>query len=228
MKIHDISVLVHDDMVIWPGLVPTRLTEHERIQNGQPVNVTNLASCAHVGSHVDAPFHHYAEGKTIEQVPLSRYVGAAYVADLTDVEWEIRANDVSEALNGVALPSILLLKTRNSTDLPTWKRFDEKYVYIAPDAAEEIVRRGVKTIGFDHLAVEGYHMSGGPTHKVVLGEADVTIVEGLDLSRINSGHYFFSAAPVRLKGADGAPTRAYLIEGEGGAPPGPFGSLEDV
>lgn len=216
MKIHDISVPVHDTMVVWPGLVPTRLTEHERIRSGDAVNVTNMSSCAHVGSHVDAPFHHYADGATIEQVPLDRYVGKAYVADLTSVEWAIKAADIASALDGTAAFDILILKTRNSTEIPTWERFDEEYVYIAPDGAAEIVRRGYKTVGFDHLAVEGYNAPGAPTHKILLGEADVSIIEGLDLSGIKPGYYWFSAAPVRLVGSDGSPTRAYLIEDETG------------
>ena len=217
MKTHDISVPVHDEMVIWPGLVPTRLTAHERIASGDPVNVTNLASCAHVGTHVDAPFHHYRDGKTIEEVPLSRYVGKALVADFTSVEWAIGAADVAAVLEGAEPFGILVMKTRNSTDLATWERFSEKYVYIAPDGAEEIVRRGVKTVAFDHLAVEGYDAPGAPTHKILLGEADVTIVEGVDLRGIEPGYYWFSAAPQRVVGSDGAPTRAYLIEDESGA-----------
>ena len=211
MRIHDISVTVHDGMVIWPGLVPTRLTEHERIAKGDPVNVTNLSCCAHVGSHADAAFHHFADGETIEQVPLSRFVGPAYVADLTGVEWAIGAQDVARAVATARGFSILVLKTRNSTALETWERFSDRYVYIAPDGAEEIVRRGIKTVAFDHLAVEGYDAPGAPTHKILLGQG-VTIVEGVDLNGIRPGHYWFSAAPMRLEGADGAPTRAYLIE----------------
>lgn len=215
-------------MVIWPGLVPTRITEHERMHDGAPVNVTNLSCCTHVGSHVDAPFHHYVDGKTVEQVPLSRYVGAAYLADLTGVKKVIHEKDIESALEGIELPSILLLKTRNSIDTSTWKRFDTRYVHIAPDAAEEIVERGVKTIGFDHLAVEGYEAEGCPTHKILLGQADVTIVEGLDFSRVGHGYYFFSAAPLRIKGSDGSPTRAYLIEGESEKLPESTTSFEDA
>ena len=211
MRIHDISVAVHDRMVIWPGLVPTRLTAHERIARGDPVNVTNLSCCTHVGSHADAPYHHFAEGKTIEQIPLSRFVGPAYVADLTGVEWAIGAQDVARAVATARGFSILVVKTRNSTVLDTWERFSDRYVYLAPDGAEEIVRRGIKTVAFDHLAVEGYDAPGAPTHKILLGQG-VTIVEGVDLNGIRPGYYWFSAAPLRLEGADGAPTRAYLIE----------------
>lgn len=217
MKIHDISVPVDNEMVIWPGLVPTRLTAHERIDAGDPVNVTNISACAHVGTHVDAPFHHYSRGKTIDEIPLSRFMGRALVADLTDVEWAIGREDVAAALDGAERFGILLLKTRNSTDLATWRRFSENYVYIAADGAEEIVRRGIETIAFDHLAVEGYRAEGAPTHKILLGDAGVTIIEGVDLRGIEPGYYWFSAAPVRLTGSDGAPTRAYLIEDPSGS-----------
>jgi arylformamidase len=212
VKIHDISVAIHERMVIWPGLIPTRLVPHERTAEGDPVNVTNIDCCAHAGSHVDAPFHHYPDGDTIEAMDLSRFMGPALVADLTSVQKAVGREDVSRAMDGQGAVDILLLKTRNSTDYPTWERFDPEYVYVAADGAEEIVRRGVRTLGVDHLAVEEYGAGGFPTHKLLLGKADVTVVEGLDLRGIEPGRYWFCAAPIKLVGSDGAPVRAFLVE----------------
>jgi arylformamidase len=217
MRILDISVAVHDGMVVWPGLVATRLIPHERISEGDAVNVTNISSCTHVGTHVDAPFHHFRDGATVDRIPLSRFVGKAFVADFTDVEWAIDKAAVERALAGAEPFEILVMKTRNSTELRTWERFDERYVHIAPDGAEEIARRGIRTVAFDHLGVEGFSARGGPTHKILLGKADVAIMEGVDLSGIKPGYYFFCAAPQKLVGSDGAPARAMLIDDPSGA-----------
>ena len=50
-------------------------------------------------------------------------------------------------------------------------------------------------------------------HKLLLG-ADMALLEGVVLNDIPEGHYFLSAAPLNLAGADGAPCRAYLIKTE--------------
>lgn len=216
MKVIDVSVPVHDGMVTWPGLVPTRLIPHERIDRGDQVNVTNITCCTHVGTHVDAPFHHFADGAGVDSTELSRYFGKALVADFTDVEWAIDKAAVERALLDAEPFEILVVKTRNSTTLPTWEKFDERYVYIAPDGAQELVRRGIRTLAFDHLGVERFGEPGGPSHKFLLQEPGVAIIEGLDLRGVEPGYYWFCAAPLRLVGSDGAPARAFLIQDPSG------------
>ena len=43
---------------------------------------------------------------------------------------------------------------------------------------------------------------------------DVALLEGVVLRDVPEGHYFLSAAPLNLGGADGAPCRAYLVDFE--------------
>jgi len=38
----------------------------------------------------------------------------------------------------------------------------------------------------------------------------LALLEGIDLSRINPGHYELICFPIRVRGADGAPCRAVL------------------
>jgi arylformamidase len=50
-------------------------------------------------------------------------------------------------------------------------------------------------------------------HLILLGKG-IALLEGVVLSNVPEGHYFLSAAPLNLAGADGAPCRAYLINKE--------------
>jgi arylformamidase len=43
-------------------------------------------------------------------------------------------------------------------------------------------------------------------------QAGVVAVEGLDLSEIEAGDYRLYCLPLKIKGSDGAPARAILIE----------------
>ena len=64
-------------------------------------------------------------------------------------------------------------------------------------------------LGIDFLspdAVDKDHV-----HKILLG-AEMPIIENLaNLDRIDANRFFFSAAPINIKGAEGAFTRAYGI-----------------
>jgi arylformamidase len=39
----------------------------------------------------------------------------------------------------------------------------------------------------------------------------LVVIEGLDLSRVSQGRYTLHCLPLKLGGADGAPTRAILV-----------------
>jgi arylformamidase len=210
LEIIDITVPVRAGMTTWPGLIQTELDPFQRIQEGDPVNVTNCRFCAHVGTHVDAPFHHYAEGATVDQMGLRGLMGKGFVMDLTGVEKSITAADL-KPLDQAEPFDILLTKTRNSTEKPTWEGFSGDYIYFERDAADDIVRRGLQGLAVDCLSVERYDTDVMAAHKSLLADSHMTIVEGVDLRGIEPGYYWFACFPLRLVGSDGAPARAVLV-----------------
>ena len=48
----------------------------------QGVNKEIVEVSTHTGTHCDAPFHFFADGTTIDQVPLESYVGPGVIVDL--------------------------------------------------------------------------------------------------------------------------------------------------
>lgn len=77
------------------------------------------------------------------------------------------------------------------------------------DAAEYLVKTGVKTLGFDYLSVKRF---GGDdeVHELLIN--NLTLFEGLDLSDVPEGEYTFIGVPLRIN-TDGAPARAMLVQG---------------
>ena len=106
----------------------------------------------------------------------------------------------------------LLLKTTNSDkNLLSNRDFQEKYVSLSPEGARWVVDRGVQLIGIDYLSVEAYNYANQDTHRVLLGNR-LVILEGIDLSQIESGPYNLFCLPLKLARGDGAPARAVLVE----------------
>jgi arylformamidase len=208
MHIYDISLTISTGLPTWPGDPGFVLERVEKMEEGNHCNLSRLDMGAHVGTHVDAPYHFLLKGKTVEALSLNDLTGRVYVVYLPDVDLITAA-----ALDRAEIPPRtrrILFKTRNSE---YWARqepaFQTEFVAISPDGAEYLVKRGLKLVGVDYLSVAPYKQSV-VTHKILL-EAGVIIVEGLNLSQVPPGRYTLYCLPLKLAGSDGAPARAILI-----------------
>lgn len=203
----DISVPLQPDMPIWPESVGLRLSRTSRLDAGDEANVSRLDCDVHVGTHVDAPWHFWEDGATVEQLALDILIGPAIVAHLPEASI-ITASDLAN----LALPpgtERLLLRTRNSE---LWAsgvtEFREDYVALTADAARWVVDQDIRLIGVDYLSVQRYDDSS-LVHQVLL-EAGVIILEGLNLASAQPGAYELICLPLKLVGTEGAPARAVV------------------
>jgi len=208
MHIYDVTLTISPDLPIWPGDASVVLERVGKIEAGDESNLSRLAMSVHAGTHVDAPYHFFTDGKTAAELDLKALIGRAYVLHLPDVDL-VTADVIKQA----ALPPRtrrVLFRTRNS-DL--WaqavKEFQPDFVAISADGAQYLVDRGVRLVGVDYLSVAPFDQIQA-THEILL-KAGVIIVEGLDLSQVSQGRYTFYCLPLKLAHADGAPARAILV-----------------
>lgn len=209
-RIIDITLTVGPDMIVWPGDPAVTVEPAARIAWGDPADVSALCLGSHTGTHVDPPAHFLPGGATVDQLALEVLVGDAVVADLTGQPGPIGPAEL-DRLGLDPGTGRLLLKTDNSS---LWQEkaaaFPERWVAVSPAGARWMLGRGIRLVGFDFLSIEEYEAPGHPTH-VALLSADVVILHGLDLSRVEPGRYTLVCLPLKLAGGDGAPARAVLI-----------------
>jgi arylformamidase len=156
---------------------------------------------------VDAPLHFVDGGKGVDSLSLEVLNGPCYVADVRGIDAVTPA-----ALEELPVPENtrrLLIRTDNSL---WWERgdtaFHEDFVALTAEAAEWVVEKDIQLVGVDYLSVQRF--SDDPeTHETLLSN-EVVIVEGLDLSGVDSGNYELCCLPLRIVGTDGAPARAVL------------------
>ena len=217
MKFYDVTVLVFEEMPIWPKDPAVALPLAQSIARGDAANVTRIEMGAHTGTHLDAPIHFEPNGCGIDQLPLDVLVGPCHVFDLTAIPGHINRAILAQCdLRGVTRA---LFKTRNSQRWARRERtFDPNFTAVAADGAAELVARGVKLVGVDYLSVEPFGSKEHPVHHALL-RANVVVVEGLDLHGVPAGDYELLALPLRLRGADGAPARVVLRRTETQPPP---------
>lgn len=218
MRIYDVSLTLSENLAVWPGDPPIVLERTQKIENGDTANVTRMKMGAHVGTHVDAPFHFLGgETPTVEKLSLQNLTGRAYVLKIRD-EVDLITAAVLEKAEIPSRARRLLLKTRNSQiweaartkpDSKVSTIFQEDFVALSADGADFLIQKGIRLVGIDYLSIAPYH-DGVPTHQVLL-EAGVVVVEGLDLSEVPQGRYTMYCLPLKLAGSDGAPARTILI-----------------
>ena len=195
MKIYDISQEVFSCRV-YPGDPSPERQVLNTIESGGLYHLTALRMCAHNGTHVDAPSHFIRDGKTVDEMPLSVFVGRAYVAERQGI---VTAEDAR---------AILLAAER--CDPEAAKRILLKGdLEVSLEAAKVFADAGILLLGNESQTV-GPHDAPMAVHLVLLG-ADVVLLEGIRLSAVPEGVYLLNAAPLNLAGAEGAPCRAILI-----------------
>src|SRR3954468_2376556 len=80
----DISVPVRSGMVRWPGDPKIKIQRLLQIAHGDVCNTTHLSFGVHTGTHMDAPLHFIASGKSIDKMPVDATVGPARVIEISD------------------------------------------------------------------------------------------------------------------------------------------------
>ncbi len=196
----DISLPIHSGRIVWPG------DPEVKIEKGDICNTRYLSCPVHVGTHVDAPLHFIDGGDGIETLPLSSLAGKARVIEIIN-KTEIPLDEIEG--KGIKEDDIVLFKTINSAKYLKEKKFNENYVYLSTAATNYLVAKNISTVGIDYYSIAGVNSNLIECHQVLLG-AGVTIIEGLDLSKINPGLYEFVCLPLKIVGSDGAPARAII------------------
>jgi len=196
MKIYDISQEVLS-CVVFPGDPKPVAEAILRMKDGAICNLTSFQMCAHNGTHVDAPFHFYEEGKTLEQMSLISFVGMAFVAEHQGLVTKEDALGILEKAKkyGNGCEKRILIKGNSVVTL---------------EAAEVFAKEELLLVGNESQTVGPVD---GPmaVHLVLLGK-EIALLEGIRLGEVPEGAYLLHAAPLNFEGFDGAPCRATLID----------------
>lgn len=206
-RVYDVSVPLGPDTPIWDSGAPPVLETLLHIGQGDFATVSRFSMGSHSGTHTDAPAHFAAGGATVDEIPAETLVGPAIVVEHRG-GGHITAEDLSLlGIDGTC--ERVLFKTANQR---LWEdtAFRRDFIALDPSAARRLIELGVILVGIDYLSIEPYEEVECGVHHALL-EAGVVVVEGLDLRAVPPGEYLLACAPLKLVGAEGAPTRVFLI-----------------
>ena len=184
----DLSVRIENGMPFYPGDPEPSLEEIRK----EDYIIHKVTIGTHTGTHVDVPYHFIPDGKRLDQIPLEKFMGKAYVTD--NVDKLIDAD-------------ILLIYTGSSK---YWKKGwrMENFVTINLEVARKVIDKGYKMVGIDSPSI-----GDSKVHRLLLSH-EVLIVENLseNLKTIVGELVYFQALPLNIVGVDGSPVRAIAVK----------------
>ena len=216
VKLYDLSQPITHNCPGWPEYTPARVN-HDFLSAVHGFNAEFLYCNTHTATHLDAPYHFYEDGKTLDQIPLEGYAGEAAFLDFRGIEADtpIDAALIEPQMKNVEGAEIVVLNTG------WWKKraWSEEYVhawpYLTGSGAELLAGMNIKAVGTDTISLGGWGSpeKGRPCHEVLLGQEIIIIEELLIPDELMDGRrLWISAFPILLPGCGGAMVRAVGYE----------------
>ena len=207
MRLIDLSQPLFDQAPNCPVHPPVsfrRTADHP--QDGW--RMEEIAMATHTGSHLDAPLHKIAGGKSITDLPLETFTGPARIADLRGLapDAPITPALLAPRLPGLAAGDIVLLATGwgdRRAKTPEWLQHSP---FVDPAGARWLVEQRVRGVGIDHYSIGGNGPVNAETHTILLG-AGLWVVEELHFPPVAftlPAPVKFWALPLNWPGCSGA------------------------
>ena len=215
-RLIDVSHTVEHGMVTYKGLPApiicdylSREASRQRYAPGTEFHIGKIEMVANTGTYVDSPFHRYADGKDLAELPLESLANLDCVV--------VRATARRErAIDRLALDE-RDVRGRAVLVHTGWDRhwrseqYFEGHPHLTGELAEWLVRAGAVLVGIDSFNIDDTDTGERPVHSVLLRN-DVPIVEHLcglgDLPDLGSR---FFAVPVKVRAFGTFPVRAFAI-----------------
>ncbi|HVQ47655.1 MAG TPA: cyclase family protein [Gemmatimonadales bacterium] len=210
----DVSHEIEHGMVTYPGLPGplicdylSREASRSQYAAGVEFQINKIEMVANTGTYLDAPFHRYADGADLAQLPLEcvANLDAVVVRAAPGNERSISAG----AFRGMDLKGKAVL-VRTGWDRH-WRtaQYLSGHPFLTGDAAEFLRDSGAALVGIDSLNIDDTADLSRPVHSILLGSG-VLIVEHLcNLQSLPSAGFRFSAVPAKVVRFGSWPVRAF-------------------
>jgi arylformamidase len=208
MQIIDISVPINNETISYPNNPEVNIESFASIPEASS-NISKIEMGSHTATHVDAQLHVKEGGKTLDDISLDKYIGPCKVLDFSYLKPGelIKPEDLQK--HQIQEGDRLIAKTSNSER--GYGQFYNDFVALSGDAAEYLKEKKIKLFAIDYLSIKQKGNTDNRAHTELL-DNDIAIVEGVNLKDVEEGEYAIYCPPLKITGADGAPTRAVLIK----------------
>ena len=204
-KIVELSHRLHSGMPTYPGDRPSPKIE-TIVKNG--ISLSSIRLGSHMGTHMDAPRHFFAEGKALGEISPDLFVGKALCLDKSDTNKEIEFSVFDVELVKRHNPDWVLLYTGHDRLWKTESYFS-RHPFPSKALIQTLVKMNMSGIGVDFPSIDAAEAEKDdyPAHHLWLGAGRLAIENLRGLQQLPMGKTIdFYALPLNID-ADGAPVR---------------------
>jgi len=214
-KLIDLSHEVEHGMITYKGLPApiicdflSREESRKHYAEGTEFNIGKMEMVANTGTYVDSPFHRFADGIDLAELPLES------LADLEGIV--VHAQEFGRSISVKTFEGLhlegkaVLIHTAWSRHWRTDQYF-EGHPFLARDAAEYLAEAGVAFVGIDTYNIDDITDGTRPAHTILLGKRIPICEHMCGLEHLPDSGFRFHAAPVKVKAFGTFPVRAYAV-----------------
>ena len=221
-KLIDVSHVVESGMITYKGLPAPLICDYlsrersrGRYAAGTEFQIGQISMVANTGTYVDAPFHRYAEGKDLSELPLESLADVECVVVRVGGEEEKKRG--GGKLGGIDEVTLSAAELKGKAVLfdtgwsAHWRtdRYFEGHPFLTERLARRLVDAGVRLVGIDSHNIDDTSTNARPVHSTLLGR-EIPIAEHLtNLAAVPERGSRFFAVPVKVKGFGTFPVRAF-------------------
>ncbi len=174
----------------------------------------------HIGTHIDAPRHFYADGASVTDLALERIVmREAVVIDVSHKKpgEGVTGDDLERTGVKPGPGQIAVIKTLWTNRAFGKPEFWAQTIHLEPSVGEWVEQRGVSAVAMDCFPEKPFWLmtltptERGANHKRWL-KAGIPMIQMLTALDQIGPKFMLTALPLKLQGMDGAPARVIGIE----------------
>lgn len=210
MAVYDLTHPMDSKMPVYPGKNQPFIGQAADLEN-DGYRELRIEMDGHTGTHMDAPAHMLANGKTLDKYPVSHFAGTATVIHIPERTRLIGIPVLLPFENKIADSDYVLLVTG-------WSRFWGEEVYfsnfpvLTEDAARWLVSLRLKGIGVDAISVDPVESEEWPVHHVLFNSGCVIVENLIFPPDFKLETAVFHCFPLSIANADGSPVRAVVVK----------------
>lgn len=204
----DLSHPLYDGMPAFPGDPALVVKPQGRIAT-HTFNTSQIEIGSHQGTHLDAMYHFFEDGRTLEQMPLEWFYGPARVLRIpTPANGTIDSADVARFETHLTPGARIIVNTGWHRQFGTPAFFTD-FPSFTLGAARYLAARRIRLLGMD-LPTPGKNWL--ELHHVLLArDVEMVLVESMANLDALPDTFTFTGFPLSFRGRDGSPIRAVAI-----------------
>jgi arylformamidase len=214
-KLIDLSHEVEHGMITYKGLPApiicdflSREDSRKHYTERTEFNIGKIEMVANTGTYVDSPFHRFADGIDLAELPLES------LADLEGLV--IRVSEAGRAISAEVFHGsdiegkAVLIHTNWARHWRTDQYF-EGHPFLTKEAAQFLADSGAAFVGIDTYNIDDTTDGTRPAHTILLGNCIPICEHMCGLENLPESGFRFHAAPVKVKAFGTFPVRAYAV-----------------